>query len=490
MYILSSLARTNIRVQATADVVAGYQLSYQTQTNSGQSRSEPIEFGNLAKGRSSGLWSGDVHSPDNADDYYRFTLDDTRTMFLRVNELTADANLTLYDASGVEIERSEYPGKVDESIYRTLWAGTYYVRIQAIQTRGTIDYEFRYDAYDYAGNRSSRAIQLGNLTNETIVGAWLGDVHHSNNPNDYYSFTLNNTRTMNFRLGSLTSNANLFLEDSSNNQIEWSENAGTDEDLIVHTLLPGTYYIRVQATADVVAGYQLSYQTQTNSGQSRSEPIEFGNLAKGRSSGLWSGDVHSPDNADDYYRFTLDDTRTMFLRVNELTADANLTLYDASGVEIERSEYPGKVDESIYRTLWAGTYYVRIQAIQTRGTIDYEFRYDAYDYAGNRSSRAIQLGNLTNETIVGAWSGDVHRSNNPSDYYSFTLNNTRTITIRLGSLTTDANLFLEDSSNSRIEGSENAGTDEDLIVHTLPPWHVLYSRPSYRGSHYWLPAQL
>ena len=458
-----------IRVVAPADVVAGYQLSYQTQTNSGQSRSEPIEFGNLAKGRSSGSWSGDVHSTNNANDYYRFKLDDTRTMSLSVNKLTADANLTLYDESGVEIERSEYPGKVDESIYRTLPAGTYYVRIQAIQTNGTIGYQLHYNASYNDGSRSDRAIQLGNLTNETVVGSWSGDVHHSNNPNDYYSFTLNNTRTITIRLGSLTTDANLFLEDESRSGIERSENAGTDEDLIVHTLSPGTYYIRVQATADVVAGYQLSYQTQTNSGQSRSEPIEFGNLAKGRSSGSWSGDVHSTNNADDYYRFKLDDTRTMSLSVNKLTADANLTLYDESGVEIERSEYPGKVDESIYRTLPAGTYYVRIQAIQTNGTIGYQLHYNASYNDGSRSDRAIQLGNLTNETVVGSWSGDVHHSNNPNDYYSFTLNNTRTITIRLGSLTTDANLFLEDESRSGIERSENAGTDEDLIVHTLSP---------------------
>ena len=454
----------HIRVRAPANVVAGYQLSYQTQTNSGQSRSEPIELGNLVKGRRSGSWLGDVHSTDNAEDYYRFTLDDTRTMSLSAVDLTADANLTLYDESGVEIERSEQPGKVDESIYRTLWAGTYYVRIQAIQTSGTIGYEFNYSAdSSYDGSYT----QLGNLTNATVVEMWSGDVHYSNNRDDYYYFTLNDTRTMNIHLGSMTANADLWLEPSSGGTIERSEQPGKDEESIVHTLPAGTYRIRVRAPADVVAGYQLSYQTQTNSGQSRSEPIELGNLVKGTRSGSWLGDVRSTDNAEDYYRFTLDDTRTMSLRVNELTADADLTLYDESGVEIERSELPGKVDESIYRTLWAGTYYVRIQAIHTRGTIGYEFNYSAdSSYDGSYT----QLGNLTNATVVEIWSGDVHYSNNRDDYYDFTLHDTRTVTIRLGRLTTDANLLLEKSSDgSDIASSENADTEEDLIVHTLPP---------------------
>ena len=412
----------------------------------------------------SGSHTGELSAANNADDYYRFTLDDTRTMSLSVDDLTADANLTLYDELGIEIERSEQPGKVDETINRTLWDGTYYVRIQAIQTRGTIGYKLNYSAdSSYDGSYT----QLGNLTNATVVEMWSGDVHYSNNRDDYYYFTLNDIRTLNIRLGSLTANADLWLEPSSGSTIERSEQPGKDEESIVHTLPAGTYRIRVRAPADVVAGYQLSYQTQTNSGQSRSEPIELGNLVKGTRSGSWLGDVHSTDNVDDYYRFTLDDTRTISLRVNELTADVDLTLYDESGVEIERSELPGKVDESIQRTLWDGTYYVRIQAIHTRGTIGYKFNYSAdSSYDGSYT----YLGNLTNATVVEIWSGDVHYSNNRDDYYDFTLNGTRTVTIRLGRLTTDANLYLRKSSGGGdIASSENADTEEDLIVHTLSP---------------------
>ena len=412
----------------------------------------------------SGSHTGELSTSSNENDYYRFKLDDTRTMSLRVNELTANANLTLYDESGVEIERSEQPGKVDESIERTLWAGTYYVRIQAIQRRGTIGYKIHYSAGSYDESNT----QLGNLTNEMVIGMWWGDVHYSNNSEDYYHFTLNDTRTMNIRLGSLTADANLLLEywsGSRYREIRQSEQPGKEEDSIVHTLAAGTYRIRVRAPANVVAGYELSYQTQMNSGQSRSEPIELDNLARGRS-GSWLGDVHSTDNADDYYRFKLDDTRRVSLRINELTANANLTLYDESGVEIERSEQPGKVDESIERTLPAGTYYVRIQAIQTSGTVGYKFHYSAdSSYDGSET----YLGNLTNEAVVGMWWGDVHSSNNRDDYYYFTLNDTRTVTIRLGSLTADANLLLEHSGGSDIASSENADIEEDLIVHTLSP---------------------
>ena len=63
--------------------------------------------------------------------------------------------------------------------------------------------------------------------------------------------------------------------------------------------------------------------------------------------------------------------------------------------------------------------------------------------------------------------GTVNRTNNDHDYFRFTLSAKRTIGIELRDLSADANLYLLNSSGTRIASSSLGGTATDSIDRTL-----------------------
>ena len=65
----------------------------------------------------------------DTQDYYKFTLTNKSKLDLRLNGLTADANLRLLDVNGNLLQVSEQLGTASESIVRDLNAGTYYIQV-------------------------------------------------------------------------------------------------------------------------------------------------------------------------------------------------------------------------------------------------------------------------------------------------------------------------------------------------------------------------
>ena len=65
----------------------------------------------------------------DTQDYYKFTLTNKSKLDLRLNGLTADANLRLLDVNGNLIQVSEQVGTASESVIRDLNAGTYYIQV-------------------------------------------------------------------------------------------------------------------------------------------------------------------------------------------------------------------------------------------------------------------------------------------------------------------------------------------------------------------------
>ena len=367
--------------------------------NGGSSLDSASELGDLTGVAVVRVRGGMVNRTSNESGYYRFTLNDTRTIRVELRNLTGNADLYLLDSVGKRVSRSSTStneGTLDESIVWTLDAGTYYFRVLA-EANGSISYQLRY-GNDSAipGRRTESAFDLGDLSSVAIVRTRQGRINSTRNETcrfhrSYYRFTLDDTYTVRVELRNLTGNADLYLLDSVGKRVSRSStestNEGTLDESIVWTLDAGTYFIRVEAatTSTSDTGYDLLYSNDSAVlGRRIESAFNLGNLTDVAIIRTRQGRINATRNENrlfrrSYYRFILDDTRTMRVELRNLTGNADLYLLDSVGKRVSRSSTStneGTLDESIVWTLDAGTYFIQVEAATTSTrTISYQLRY-------------------------------------------------------------------------------------------------------------------
>ena len=369
--------------------------------NGGLSLDSASELGDLTGVAVVRVRDGMVNRTSNESGYYRFTLNDTRTIRVELRNLTGNADLYLRDSLGESVYYSSTTstngGTLDESIVWTLDAGTYYFRVLA-EANGSISYQLRY-GNDSAipGRRTESAFDLGDLSSVAFVRTRQGRINSTRNEtcrfhDSYYRFTLDDTYTVRVELRNLTRNADLYLLDSLGESVYYSStestNEGTLDESIEWTLDAGTYFIRVEAatTSTSDTGYDLLYSNDSAVlGRRIESAFNLGNLTDVAVIRTLQGEINATRNENhlfrrSYYRFILDDTRTMRVELRNLTGNADLYLLDSVGESVyyssTESTNEGTLDESIVWTLDAGTYFIRVEAATTSTrTISYQLRY-------------------------------------------------------------------------------------------------------------------
>jgi len=327
------------------------------------------------------LYSSQSVSTNN-DKYYRFTIGQSAgRLSVGLKDMYGSADVSLIrDAnnngrvdSGEVLASSE--GSSNKSIsgnqLDNLSAGTYYVRV-----KGNTSYGIAVNL-DQAGNSRvagtqgifsiSTARNLGTLSDiapsqdyqfRDFVGSGLGD------PVDYYSFRLDTARSLSFALRDMTGNANVYIEDGNGTVLAKSENGGSGEELGSLNLAGNTnYYVRVAPVGSESTNYRLVLnpgqaitQISDNAGNT---PSTARQILVDRNGNTWRDWVGSSDN-NDYYRFTLNNKSNLNLRLDGLSADANVQILNSSNNVISSSTKSGSNNEEISRTLDAGTYSVRV----------------------------------------------------------------------------------------------------------------------------------
>ena len=206
-----------------------------------------------------------------------------------------------------------------------------------------------------------------------------------------------------------------------------------------------------------------------------SETVDLGNLTNLTAVRTQSGSVNRPNDEIDHFRFTLGDTRTIAFELRSLSGDAHLYLNDASGRYLAASYNAGNSVDSFTRELGAGTYYVSVLTTYSqRGTSNYQLRVATPGQpAGGTRETAVNLGDLTSSIPPRFRSGSVNYAGtfqlapNPTDFYRFTLSESRTMRFELRGLSANADLRLESSSGGWLGSSYRSGTAVDAIVRTL-----------------------
>jgi subtilisin family serine protease len=185
-------------------------------------------------------------------DFYRFVLDEQAEVSLRLDQLSADIDLYLYDSNGQEITRSWLGGNAAENIVRTLAAGTYFARVARFgSARST--YRLNVDV-DIANETMPTARNLGAVNGQRTFTDWVG----ASDANDYFRFTLNQQSRATIRLDQLAADLDLYLYNSAGRAIRGSFQGGTTADQIQENLAAGTYYVRVTPYGLAASNYRLA----------------------------------------------------------------------------------------------------------------------------------------------------------------------------------------------------------------------------------------
>ena len=111
------------------------------------------------------------------------------------------------------------------------------------------------------GSTHTSAHELGDITSQRIQGGLrklAQTVGAEGDGVDYYRFTLSESREVRLGLKLREGEAELSVEDAEGNVLARSVAFGTHE-AAVRTLLPGTYYVRVEAVGTVASAYEFKY---------------------------------------------------------------------------------------------------------------------------------------------------------------------------------------------------------------------------------------
>jgi hypothetical protein len=196
----------------------------------------------------------------NANDYYQFSLDETGEVTMRLDQLSADIDLYLYNSAGQVVGSSILGGSSSEQILLSLGAGTYTARVARFYTAQS-NYRFTLDV-DIANESMASARNLGTVTGTRTFTDWVG----SADSNDYFRFSVNQQSAATLRLDQLTADADLYLYNSSGQQVARSILGGSSADQIQLTLASGTYYARITPYASAQTNYRFMLTIGTPNG--------------------------------------------------------------------------------------------------------------------------------------------------------------------------------------------------------------------------------
>lgn len=303
----------------------------------------------------------------DTQDFARFTIARQIDFRLQLSGLSADADVQLLDSQGRTISSSTRGSNLSEDITRSLEAGTYFVRVY--QYAGDTNYVLNLSAAGTAmdDNSMAGAQELGTIgATPTNVSGFVGN----SDTQDFTRFTIARPSDFRLQLTGMTADADVQLRDAQGMIVAGSQRADAQSEEIARVLEAGTYFVRV---------YQ--YSGDTNYTLTLSAVASDNSMATARDLGTISAtpttvhDFVGSSDTQDFFRFTLNQTRSVSLQLSGLSNDADVQILDAQGRIIATSNRGGIVTELINVTLTAGTYFVRVY--QYSGDTNYDLTLSA-----------------------------------------------------------------------------------------------------------------
>ncbi|NER33931.1 MAG: calcium-binding protein [Oscillatoria sp. SIO1A7] len=321
----------------------------------------------------------------NADesDLYRFSLGGVAEFGLFLTGLTQSASVDLYldeNNNGAVDSGESIGGRFsssgeNESLERTLGAGTYLVLV-----RNSSGSDTRYNLNLSATptgitdiDASGQAFNAGLLNGTQTFQDFVGNADAS----DFYRFNLGGVVEFSLLLTGLTQSASvdLYLDENNNGTVDSGESIGGrfsssgENESLERTLGAGTYLVRVQSSSGSDTRYNLNLSATSIGITDIDGNGQAFNIGLLNGTQIFQDFVGNADGSD-FYSFTLSGVTDFSLFLTGLTQSASVDLYldennngsVDSGESIEGRFSSSGEDESLERSLGAGTYLVRVQS--------------------------------------------------------------------------------------------------------------------------------
>ncbi|MFZ1305332.1 MAG: T9SS type A sorting domain-containing protein, partial [Ferruginibacter sp.] len=185
--------------------------------------------------------------------------------------------------------------------------------------------------------------------------------------NDYFKIVTTVTSNIVYNLvGPSGVDYDMTILNSAGTSIGSGTGSTATETVTLNNQAAGTYYIRIfgyngansatcytiKATATAVATSCAStYDVSTNGTATGAATIPFNTDIKG---------TLSPSGDNDYYKFVITTSGTITMTLTTLPANYHLRLLNSTGGTVQTSSNSGTTNETISRTVTAGTYYARV----------------------------------------------------------------------------------------------------------------------------------
>ena len=300
------------------------------------------------------------------------------------------------------------------------------------------------------GDTFDTAHDLGNLNDVSTSLVITETVTPTTDRYDYYKVTVTTSTYLGAVLKDLEDNANLYVKGSFGQPLGRAEAPSTNTEYISAAVAQGTYYIVVAAAAADEAPYTLEIRqgvgttisitipaTAPFTPATPPEPTHLGDITDLPKTFI-NVSVNGTDKPVARYQFTINEWRLVSLQLRRQDANADLYVDDEDGNPLYGSFNSDHQDERINQSLWAGTYYIRIEAQET-GQNDLILRHetfvtdfdnvpDFWDVDTSQldlnpdtvPSRANDLSDITGEESLPEIGGTVGGSDR-ADHYKFVL---------------------------------------------------------------------
>lgn len=223
---------------------------------------------------------------------------------------------------------------------------------------------------DSGGNTQTTGTDIGAMTAGRIkvIDDFIGALDR----NDYFKFSVTSPVSLIVKLYNLAANADLQLLDAAGNRILYLHHSGNTAEAFTRTMSVGTYYMRVLFSGSGGTNYRLRMEAQS---AAPSPPTFDDTTASARDIGtIAAGTVRTYDDSlgtddrNDLYRFTVTESTHLYIKLYNLTDNADLQILDSEGNRIAYAKRSGTSAETLDLHLSAGTYYVRALFAGTMST--------------------------------------------------------------------------------------------------------------------------
>lgn len=197
-------------------------------------------------------------------DVFRFQMERSGETTIKLDGLSADADLFLLDLNRQTIGSSQNPGRSSDGIQVQLDAGEYFVVVQNYGFWSGTNYDLTLQAKlepeipaDTVGNSFRTAFDVGSLRGVRSFAEYVG----TNDALDIYRFQVDATTRLQVELSGLTADADLYLHAANGTRLVRSDAPETSTERIDGWLAAGTYYLAVASHNSANSNYSLTLQS-------------------------------------------------------------------------------------------------------------------------------------------------------------------------------------------------------------------------------------